>query len=130
MIDENATISKPASCCAPRDVAKSVNVIRPRPKPTARMDPSLRDCVPVPGGMALVGTNSPDLEVDGEASLRRKKVKRLFWERGAVTNAAFSRFVAATGYATEAEVFGWSFVFYGHLADAAQDTLGVDGLEW
>lgn len=30
----------------------------------------------------------------------------------AVTNEEFARFVAATGYVTEAERFGWSYVFH------------------
>jgi formylglycine-generating enzyme required for sulfatase activity len=35
----------------------------------------------------------------------------------AVSNTEFAEFVAATGYVTEAERFGWSFVFGGLLPD-------------
>lgn len=94
------------------------------------MPAEFRDCVPVAGGLAFVGTNAPDLAIDGEGPLRRKKVKTLYWERGTVTVSAFARFVKATGYKTEAEVFGWSFVFFQHLPEGADKTLGVDGLEW
>jgi formylglycine-generating enzyme required for sulfatase activity len=37
-------------------------------------------------------------------------------DRTPVTNLAFSEFVRKTGYRTESEVFGWSFVFQGHIA--------------
>ena len=40
-----------------------------------------------------------------------------FWvDRFAVSNEDFAEFVEATGYATEAERFGWSFVFAGVAA--------------
>jgi formylglycine-generating enzyme len=32
-----------------------------------------------------------------------------------VTNADFAVFIAATQYRAEAEVFGWSFVFWAHI---------------
>jgi formylglycine-generating enzyme required for sulfatase activity len=60
--------------------------------------------------------------------------------RYAVTNRQFGAFVEATGYVTEAERFGWSFVF--HLlvpkagvtvrgsSGAAPWWLGVDGASW
>jgi len=41
--------------------------------------------------------------------------KRRTLPTGRVTNAQFADFVNATGYKTEAERFGWSFVFQGHL---------------
>lgn len=94
------------------------------------MDPALRDCVLVPGGTALVGTSDPQLIPDGEGPLKRKKIKPLLWERGTVTVAAFDRFVKATGYVTEAETFGWSFVFHLHVPNGQPDTQGIDGLEW
>jgi formylglycine-generating enzyme required for sulfatase activity len=36
-------------------------------------------------------------------------------DRFPVTNAKFAEFVTATGYRTEAEQFGWSFVFWHHV---------------
>jgi formylglycine-generating enzyme required for sulfatase activity len=48
----------------------------------------------------------------------------------AVSNAAFSRFVDATGYVTDAERFGWSFVFGGLLPDDFPDTRAVASAPW
>ncbi len=84
----------------------------------------------VPGGAAHCGTQSPVLPEDEEGPLRRRKVKALDWETGAVTAAAFARFVEATGYRTEAERFGWSYVFHAHVPETSGKTLGIDGLEW
>lgn len=47
-----------------------------------------------------------------------------------VTNAWFGEFVADTGYITEAERFGWSFVFYTLVSEQAGATDGVIGAEW
>lgn len=86
--------------------------------------------VRVPGGVALCGTRSPLLPEDEEGPLRRKKIRTLDWEIGCVTASAFRRFVEATGYRTDAERFGWSYVFYDHVPDRSGHTLGVEGLEW
>lgn len=50
--------------------------------------------------------------------------------RTAVTNAAFKAFVEATGYVTEAERFGWSFVFWAQVPDTVGPTQGVVDVEW
>jgi formylglycine-generating enzyme required for sulfatase activity len=49
-----------------------------------------------------------------------------------VTNAAFNDFVNATDYKTDAERFGWSFVFQGHLtlAQIARVRARAFGSEW
>jgi sulfatase modifying factor 1 len=50
-----------------------------------------------------------------------------------VTNEQFNAFVNATGYKTEAECFGWSFVFRGHLTlkqVQATAPARVSGSEW
>ena len=47
-----------------------------------------------------------------------------------MSNAEFARFVAATGYVTEAERFGWSFVFYSFLPDDFPDTRAVAAAPW
>jgi formylglycine-generating enzyme required for sulfatase activity len=42
---------------------------------------------------------------------KRVNVKNPFWiDVSTVTNKQFAAFVAATGYHTEAELYGWSFV--------------------
>ncbi|MCL4132733.1 UNVERIFIED_CONTAM: hypothetical protein GTU68_034104, partial [Idotea baltica] len=46
------------------------------------------------------------------------------------TNAQFADFIAATGYVTEAERFGWSFVFWAQVAEEVGPTQGVVGVEW
>jgi formylglycine-generating enzyme required for sulfatase activity len=47
-----------------------------------------------------------------------------------VTNDEFSAFVDATGYVTDAERYGWSFVFAGELPDDFPDTRGVVDAPW
>ena len=70
------------------------------------------------------------LPSDGEGPLRSVPVGAFRFETTTVTNQAFARFVAATEYRTEAERFGWSFVF-SVPADAAADRGGrVVGAEW
>ena len=53
---------------------------------------------------------------DGEGPVREVALDPFYIDRTPVTNLAFSEFVRKTGYRTEAEVFGWSFVFQGHIA--------------
>ena len=48
----------------------------------------------------------------------------------AVSNEDFAAFVEATGYATEAERFGWSFVFAGLLPDDFPPTQAVVEAPW
>ena len=48
----------------------------------------------------------------------------------AVTNAEFAEFVAATGHRTDAERYGWSFVFGGFLPDDFPPTRGVAAAPW
>lgn len=83
----------------------------------------------IAGGLAEVGTDHPILPVDGEAPRRQVKVKAFRIAETAVTNADFASFVEDTGYVTEAERFGWSFVFYQHI-EGSEATAGVVGSEW
>jgi formylglycine-generating enzyme required for sulfatase activity len=47
-----------------------------------------------------------------------------------VTNAEFAAFVAATGHVTDAERFGWSFVFYLLLPREFPPTRAIQGMPW
>ena len=67
---------------------------------------------------------------DGEGPCTRSTLDGFRIDRFAVTNDAFARFVDATGWVTDAERYGWSFVFGGLLPEGFPDTRGVVGAEW
>jgi formylglycine-generating enzyme required for sulfatase activity len=67
---------------------------------------------------------------DGEGPVHEVELGPFRIDRYAVTNAAFAEFVDATGWRTDAERYGWSFVFAGLLPDDFPDTRGVAGAEW
>lgn len=91
---------------------------------------SRSEAVGIPGGTALVGTDTPLILNDGEGPLRRKRTRAFQMSTTAVTNADFAAFVDDTGYRTEAERFGWSFVFWAQLPGCAGPDTGIGGLEW
>jgi len=53
---------------------------------------------------------------DGEGPVRPVSLSAFEIDTFPVTNADFTAFIAATNYRTEAERFGWSFVFWAHIA--------------
>ncbi|WP_306119019.1 MULTISPECIES: formylglycine-generating enzyme family protein [unclassified Roseitalea] len=79
--------------------------------------------VEFPGGPSFVGTDTPVIPVDGEGPPRRITLKPFALEAECVTNARFARFVAETGYVSEAEEFGWSAVFRGLVDDQRAATM-------
>ncbi len=94
------------------------------------------------GGAFLMGTERPEAwPGDGEGPVRQITLSSFYLDICAVSNAQFEVFVAATGYVTEAETFGWSYVFYKHLTAQAKSSargsaagtswwVGVDGACW
>ncbi len=82
------------------------------------------------GGTFLMGTDSPEaFSADGEGPVREVALEGFWMDRYPVTNLQFSVFVKDTGYVTEAEHFGWSFVFHSQVPEhLIADT--VMGAEW
>lgn len=116
----------PKNCCSPtRAVGGPLPV--PPPAGTKCFPQSI---VAVPEGTAMIGTKSPVIPDDGESPLRRKKLRALNMTATTITNASFARFVAETGFVTEAEHFGWSFVFHSDVPNSIRETQGVVGTEW
>ena len=113
------------SCCAP---ARAGNGSAPD-APDARTEQSF-DSVEIPGGTAFLGTDTPGLPTDGEAPFRKKQIKPFRISPTAVTNRDFATFVEESGYQTEAERFGWSFVFWSDVPSSIAKTEGVAGVEW
>lgn len=93
-------------------------------------DHSCTETVQIPGGSAIVGTGAPQIPDDGEGPLRTIKIKPFRMAATVVTNGAFRAFVEATGYVTEAERFGWSFVFWSEVPESIGPTQAVSAVEW
>ncbi|WP_425455581.1 formylglycine-generating enzyme family protein [Cohnella phaseoli] len=65
------------------------------------------------GGEFIMGTDSREgFPADGEGPERVVRVDPFYIAPYAVTNAQFQQFVEETGYVTEAEQFGWTYVFH------------------
>ncbi|KAM6300872.1 formylglycine-generating enzyme [Aegotheles albertisi] len=100
-----------------------------------------RPMVAIPGGVFTMGTDEPEIQPDGEWPARRVHINSFYMDQYEVSNEEFERFVNATGYVTEAEKFGDSFVFEGMLSEevkadihqavaAAPWWLPVKGANW
>jgi formylglycine-generating enzyme len=87
--------------------------------------------VTVLAGRFQVGDDSEWAEpADGEGPVRQVELSSYRIDRYAVTNHQFEAFVDATGWQTDAERYGWSFVFGGLLPDEFPPTRGIEGAPW
>ena len=87
--------------------------------------------VPVPGGEVLMGTDAPGgYPADGEGPVHPVRLRPFLLEAHTVTNARFAEFAEATGHVTDAERYGWSFVFAGLLPDDFPETRAVVHAPW
>jgi sulfatase modifying factor 1 len=88
----------------------------------------------IPGGEFMMGTDgSYGFAADGEGPAHPVTLAAFHIDATCVTNEQFNSYVNATGYRTDSERYGWSFVFFGHLSGAQQRTYGrasVLGSEW
>lgn len=89
----------------------------------------------LPGGTFRMGCEDPDgWPEDGEGPVVEVTLDPFWIDITAVTNAQFQEFVEDTGYVTEAEQFGWSYVFLVQLPKSKQRKLresrSVKGLQW
>ncbi|KAK5872299.1 hypothetical protein PBY51_013014 [Eleginops maclovinus] len=92
----------------------------------------LSQMVLIYGGVFLMGTDNPAIPADGEGPQRPVHVDSFYMEIQEVTNQQFQNFVNATGYLTEAENFGDSFVFEGILSESVKNqiTQAVAAAPW
>ena len=97
-------------CCAPGRGGDAVA----RPTTTAAVGTKkLSTLVELPGGQFRMGNEGFDANAgDGEGPVRAVTVSPFAIDTVTVTNARFATFVKATGYMTDAERYGWSFVFH------------------
>ena len=131
------------SCCAPA-AGRSANVIEPQ---SVRSGPANADqsrpMVDLPGGTFLMGTDyAQAFPADGEGPVRSVTVSPFRIDTFPVTNKDFAAFIEDTGYKTESEIYGWSFVFWmqlppDRLNELVEDTVAaapwwckVNGADW
>ena len=125
-------------CCVPSPsaVPPGSTVRRPPHRSTAThaTHTTARDTdtmVRIPAGEFTMGNPRTDgYPTDGETPTHTVRIRDLLIDRTAVTNRAFEAFVSETGFVTESERFGWSFVFAGLLPDDFPDTRGVVSAPW
>lgn len=102
------------SCCAASrgtvtNVSTDIEVLGKHTKQLRHNE----DMVTLPGGDFFMGTEDKEgFPKDGEGPIRKVRLKPFAIDRYSVTNRQFKEFVDETGYVTEAEKFGWSFVFH------------------
>ncbi|HFC9195205.1 formylglycine-generating enzyme family protein [Enterococcus mundtii] len=97
--------------------------------------------ITIPKGTYQIGTNQLDgLPTDREGPKITLQHSEFSIDETTVTNKEFARFVSETGYLTEAEKFGWSFVFHYFLSETTKKNsqlipnmgwwYGVKGADW
>jgi formylglycine-generating enzyme required for sulfatase activity len=121
------------ACCTPARHAESDAI----PAPTALVRATAGATAGMrllPGGEFLMGNDRDyGFPLDGEGPVHAVALAPFWIDACAVTNEQFNDFVNATRYKTEAEKFGWAFVFAGQLSDeqlARSVRLAVQGSEW
>ncbi len=132
MIDPGRGRSAPSGCmaCVPAREAAPATTQTKQADPTSAAGPAPA-LIRIAGGAFRMGNHHADgYEDDGETPVHDVQVDAFHMAPETVTNAHFAEFVAATGYRTEAEAFGWSFVFAGFLPDGFAQTRGVAAAPW
>ncbi|WP_083511598.1 formylglycine-generating enzyme family protein [Alicyclobacillus acidiphilus] len=114
----------------------------PIPRSSQRIDDHYEGMVLIPSGEFWMGAEDGEgFPRDGEGPVRKVAVKSFYIDACAVTNREFLQFVEDTGYQTEAERFGWSFVFYQFVSSGVSKRVSqvvqnapwwwrVDGADW
>src|SRR4051812_21645727 len=114
------------SCCSPDRAATERSPAPEPPEAAGSIRPGSGPLVALAAGRFRMGCdNGWAYPGDGEGPVREVTLSAFAIDRSPVTNEAFGSFVDATGYVTEAERFGWSFVFGGLLPEDFEDTRGV-----
>ena len=118
-----------STCCTPsRETAPDQHKIE---REFAGGSHSIPQAV-IPAGTFRMGDSTGDGNPgDGETPVHDVSVSEFQMDVTAVTNVQFAQFVEATGYRTEAEVFGYSAVFHLAVEAPAQDIMGhASGTPW
>jgi len=118
-------------CCAPSAEREAEPSLADEPRPLATHAQPNAGMVLLPAGTFLMGTDDEcGYPEDGEGPVREVRLDSFWIDATAVSNERFAEFVRSTGYVTDAERFGWSFVFSGLLPDEFEATRGAAEAPW
>lgn len=84
---------------------------------------TIETMVKINDGLYSIGTNKPVFVADGEGPKRNVILNSFYIDKFEVSNKDFTAFINSTGYKTDAENFGDSFVFEGLLSKNAKNTI-------
>jgi sulfatase modifying factor 1 len=121
--------SKPC-CSASRPVSPTQNMADAENMLTKATDGMMK----ITAGSFLMGTDdSEGFTSDGEGPVHEVTLPDYYIDATAVTNGMFWEFIKTSGYKTDAEQYGWSFVFEGLLPEEilnSDDIQVVNGTPW
>jgi len=89
--------------------------------------------VSIPSGDMVMGSEDKfAIVADGEGPIRKVYVDSFWMDETEVTNFKFSKFIEETKWNTDAEKFGWSFVFIEFLSPSTLETVDdvVEAAPW
>jgi formylglycine-generating enzyme required for sulfatase activity len=115
------------------NLAGKTEMNEPAPNTEEASSSSREGMVYLEGGVYLMGNGTKHgFSADGEGPVHEVEISPFYIDAATVTNAQFAEFVKDTGYKTEAEKFGWSFVFRLFLSpwEAAKVSQVVQGTPW
>ena len=117
------------SCCAPPRPVIEGSTAPPVSSETGQHGV---EQVVLDGGEFAMGDGTGDGNAgDGETPVHRVRLAPYSIDASSVTNGDFDRFAEATGYRTEAEIFGFSAVFHLALAAEPEEVMGpAAGTPW
>jgi len=119
------------NCCTPkRDKQKPIKIT---PFGSKKEIKNLNDMKVIKEGTFFMGS---DYELgflsDGEGPVREIRLSEFYIDKFPVTNLNFDKFCESTGYKTDAEKYGWSFVFYKLISEKTKKNISesVENAPW
>lgn len=136
------TNKRKSTCCLPSEVrGNSIDSSEILPLNQSSANNILINMVRLEGEFLMGNSGDDGFPEDGEDPVRITKISPYYIDDSAVSNSDFTCFVSATGYQTEAERFGWSFVFHEFISKGSVSNVSqvvkeapwwwkVEGADW
>ena len=125
MTNQPTTDKTKKGCCTPGRETGAPTTDAPDFERVPTCESRTEGMVLLSGGPFLMGDDSgAGYAADGEGPVREIVLTPFYIDIHAVTNAQFAEFIEASQYRTEAERFGWSFVFEGLLNERQRRRFG------